>query len=70
MVLGFLIAFAMNADIIAIFKSLMNDAPLRNSLVNAAQEYAKSSSLADTANAVKRVDENAKKLYDLRLPIG
>lgn len=60
----------MNADTIAIFKSLMNDAPLRNSLVNAAQEYAKSSSLADTANAVKRVDENAKKLYDLRLPIG
>jgi hypothetical protein len=70
MVLGFLIAFAMNADTIAIFKSLMNDAPLHNSLVNAAQEYAKSSSLADTANAVKRVDENAKKLYDLRLPIG
>lgn len=60
----------MNADTIAIFKSLMNDAPLHNSLVNAAQEYAKSSSLADTANAVKRVDENAKKLYDLRLPIG
>lgn len=70
MALGFLLACAMNADTIAIFKSLMNDPPLRNSLVNAAQEYAKSSPSTDTLSALRRVDQNNKILYALRLPIG
>ncbi len=69
-VIGFLLAVAMNADTVAIFKSLMNDPPLRNSLVAAAQEYAKSSSPNDTISPMHRVNENAKMLYALRLPIG
>jgi len=68
-VLGLLLSLAMNADTIAIYKSLLNDPPLRNSLVSAAQEYAKTIP-NDTSSARDRVDENAKKLYALRLPIG
>jgi hypothetical protein len=68
-VIGFLLAVAMNADTIAIFKSLINDPPLRNSLVAASAEYAKSAP-NEGAGAVERVNENAKRLYDLRLPIG
>ena len=70
LVLGFLLAFAMNADTIAIFKSLVNDPPLRNSLVSAAQEYVKTNSGEDSSKAMNRVDANAKKLYGLGLPIG
>jgi hypothetical protein len=39
--IGIIAAVLVNADTIAIFKSLMNDPPLRKSLVAAAQEYAK-----------------------------
>jgi hypothetical protein len=67
--LGFLLAFAMNADTIAIFKSLLNDPPLRNSLVSAAQEYA-SGKDPTSGTPEERVDANAKKIYSLRLPIG
>jgi len=70
-VLGFVLAVVMNADTIVIFKSLISDPPLRNSLVAAAQEYAKSPTLNDTSTiAQRRVSENARKIYGYRLPIG
>jgi hypothetical protein len=71
--LGLSIAVALNADTIAIFKSLVNDPPLRASLLEAAREYAKenptiTSDTSKTAEA--RIKENMKKMDDLRLPIG
>ncbi|WP_207494409.1 hypothetical protein [Aridibaculum aurantiacum] len=70
--IGLLLASALNVDSIAVFKSLMNDAPLRNSLVAAAQEYAKTptSAASDSIRPEERVESNAIKLYNLRLPIG
>lgn len=68
--LGFALSIIMNADTIAIYKSLFNDPPLRNSLVAAAEQYALSKDTNQTAAPEARIDANAKKLYDLRLPIG
>jgi hypothetical protein len=71
--LGLVVAITMNIDTISVFKSLVNDADLRNSLVSAAQEYAKPTARdIDTSSqsAVKRLELNNKKLRELRLPIG
>jgi len=72
--IGITIALIMNADTIAIYKSLMKDPTLRNSLVATAQEYVaanKDTATPSSNDASKQViDNNAKKLYDLRLPIG
>lgn len=68
-VLGFLVAFAMNADSIAILRSLLNDPPLRTALVAAADKYA-SSSNSGNQTPEERVDANTKKLYSLKLPVG
>ena len=70
--IGFCVAIIMNADTLAIFKSLSSDSELRNSLVAVAQEYAKST---DTVNGKaespeERIESNNKKLRELRLPIG
>jgi hypothetical protein len=56
--LGLGTAVVVNADTIAIFKSLMNDPPLRNSLVAAAAEYARSNSPADNANTNTNTNAN------------
>ncbi|MEJ7740166.1 MAG: hypothetical protein WKF97_22320 [Chitinophagaceae bacterium] len=71
--IGFATAFLMNADSIAIYKSLANDPPLRNALVSASQEYAKTANLQrDSARQTpeERVENNIKRLHELRLPIG
>lgn len=70
-VLGLFISIVMNVDTIAVFKSLTNDADLRNSLVTAAQEYAKADAV-DIRNTTpqQRLEQNSKKLRELRLPIG
>lgn len=70
---GFLLAVALNADTIAIFKGLLNNPTLQNSLVAASGEYAKTQqALADSsqANAEDRFEKNIQKLNELRLPIG
>jgi hypothetical protein len=71
--LGLVIAVSMNVDTIAVFKSLINDTDVRNSLVAAAQEIAKpKANDEDSSNksARARLEENTKKLRELRLPIG
>lgn len=70
--IGFVLAVAMNADTIAIFKGLSNDPVLQNSLVLAAQrEIDLSKQTADTsATARERAENNISKLSELRLPIG
>jgi len=68
--LGFGIAIFTNADTIAIFKSLTTDAPLRNSLVAAAEEYAKTQPGESPGAPTERIEENMKKLEALGLPIG
>ncbi len=67
--LGFLLALAMNADTIAIFKSLSTDPALQSSLVDAAQ---KQIAAPDTTQMTdkERVENNIAKLSELRLPIG
>lgn len=52
LLIGLAVAIAVNADTVAIFKSLANDSALRGSLVNAAEAYAK-------ANAEPNVNANA-----------
>jgi hypothetical protein len=70
-VLGLFISVVMNVDTIAVFKSLTNDTDLRNSLVAAAQEYAKADAMKDeNATPQQRLEQNSKKLRELRLPIG
>jgi len=69
-VIGFVLAGALNADSIAIFKSLVNDAPLRNALVAASQEYARSSAADSTKSPEARVNRNIQELNALQLPIG
>lgn len=68
-VMGFLLALAVNADTIAIYKSLQNDPPLRNSLVTAAQEFAKTNSDKDSSAEI-RIDRNLHKLEMFDLPMG
>lgn len=72
--LGLVVAVVMNVDTIAVFKSLTNDTDLRNSLVAAAQEYAKPQAATDSTGSQttpnQRLEMNSKKLRELRLPIG
>ena len=70
--IGLVVAIAMNVDTIAVFKSLTDDPELRNSLVLAAQEYAKplSTDSANKQSARQRLEQNSQKLRELRLPIG
>jgi hypothetical protein len=70
-ILGFVLAIVMNADTIALVKSLTNDPALQNSMVAAAQEFAKADSTANTPESAKdRARRNIEKLNELRLPIG
>jgi hypothetical protein len=68
--LGFIVAIGTNADTVAIFKSLANDAPLRSSLIAAAEEYAKAQPGEPQNAPADRIKENTKKLEALGLPIG
>ncbi|RDC62666.1 hypothetical protein [Adhaeribacter pallidiroseus] len=69
--LGFALAAGMNADTIALFKSLMNSPALRNSLVSASAEYAKMSyAEAQQSNPQDRLNANLTKINELRLPMG
>ena len=70
MILGAIVAIGMNADTIAIYKSLTNDEPLRNSLIAAAPEYAKHQENDSNATAQQRIKENMDALAALGLPIG
>lgn len=70
-VIGFVIAGALNADSIAIFKSLTNNPPLRNALVAASQEYAKAApGDKDALSPQARVEGNIKQIDALQLPVG
>lgn len=64
--LGFVIAIFINADTIAIFRSLTDNPALREAVVTAAQQ--------NQANSVEeletRIDSNMRKLERLSLPIG
>ncbi len=66
-VLGMVIVIAMNADSIAIFNNLVNDRPLRATIVDAAQRLHSPSS--DTPS-VSTTIANVNSLYQLGLPIG
>jgi hypothetical protein len=70
--LGLVVSVFLNLDTIAILKSLSDDPALRNSLVAAAQEYAKPGAVSDTINdsPQARIEKNSQKLRELRLPIG
>ncbi len=69
--IGLAIAIAVNADTIALVKSLASDAPMRNSLVMAAQEYAKTANSGDSPQeAEKRVLNNLKEIEKYGLPMG
>ncbi|MFP3867556.1 MAG: hypothetical protein ACLFUU_05245 [Desulfobacteraceae bacterium] len=70
--LGLVVAIAVNADTITIARSLSYDMSMRNSLVAASQEYAKTpqtvGSLAMTPEA--RVNKNLEEIQKYGLPIG
>ena len=68
--IGFALAFVFNADSIALFKSLVKDAPLRNSLVTASQEFARNSDSTQSGTAKESFNENLKRINNLRLPLG
>jgi len=69
--IGLFISLVMNVDSFAVYKSLMKDPVLRNSVAASAQEYIASNKNDAGSKPTKEViDENAKRIYDLRLPIG
>jgi len=68
LVLGLAVAVAVNVDTITIARSLSYDAAMRNSLVSAAQEYAKAP--AKEKEPEDRVKENIKEIQKHGLPIG
>ncbi len=68
--LGLGIAIITNADTVALFKSLANDAPLRNSLIAAAEEYARAQPGESPGAPAERIEKNTKKLEALGMPIG
>ena len=72
LVVGLAVAIAINADTITIAKSLSYDTALRNSLVAAAQEYAKPPLPAGKEGKTpeERVNENLKEIEKFGLPIG
>lgn len=65
-VLGFVVSIAMNADSFAIFNNLVNDRPLRSSIVAAAQNL--KDNQPDTAK--QTIQKNVNELLQLGLPIG
>ncbi len=70
LLIGFGLAFVFNADSIALFKSLVKDAPLRNSLVTASQEFARTADSSQSLKAHERFNENLSRVNNLRLPLG
>ena len=68
LVLGLGVVIAVNADTIAISTSLSRDKAVRDSLVAAAQEFAKQQSATD--KAMERVDQYTEKIRNLGLPLG
>lgn len=67
-VFGFLLVLFMNADSIAIFNNLVNDRPLRSSIVDAAQRMPATTSADSTST--EKIKANINSLYQLGLPIG
>jgi hypothetical protein len=55
LLIGLLIAIAINADTIAVFKSLSNDDALRNTVVAAAQEYVKAENQTQTSRGIAQI---------------
>ncbi|CAN5825946.1 hypothetical protein BH18ACI4_BH18ACI4_10640 [soil metagenome] len=76
LILGMFIAAAVNADSIAIVKNLSTDKALRESLVNAAQEYARADAAAAAAaatqgeSAAEKYKAAKHQLESLGLPLG
>jgi hypothetical protein len=69
--LGLAVAIAVNADTITIARSLSYDTAMRNSLVAAAQEYAKAPPAAGKeATPEDRLKKNEDTIQKLGLPIG
>ena len=64
--LGFVVSIAMNADSFAIFNNLVNDRPLRTSIVAAAQTI--KDNQPDTAR--HSIQKNVNELLQMGLPIG
>jgi len=70
---GLGLTLAMNADTISIFKGLLNNPTLQNSLVAASGEYVKAAKEASTdpeESPEARLQKNVEEINDLRLPIG
>ncbi len=70
LLMGFGVTVFINADTVAIVNSLVQDKALRESLVAASQEYAKTRQQDTQSSPEQRVDENLKKIGTLGLPIG
>jgi hypothetical protein len=70
LVLGLAVAISVNVDTIAVARSLSYDAALRNSLVSAAQEYAKTPQGQAAKTPEARVKENLDIIRKHGLPIG
>ena len=75
LVIGFVSAAGLNADAIAIFKSLSNDSALRESVVAAATGYANATAPTDgstkeTPQSAAALDLALTQLEELKLPIG
>ncbi len=68
LVLGFVLAGAVNADSFAIFKSLVDDPPLRNAIVSAAAQAPHPSDNSQTPQL--RLQEAEAALVKFKLPIG
>lgn len=68
--IGLAVAIALNADSVAIGKSLLHDKPLRDSLVAAAEEYARKGKGDEPAAPEQRVRQNAAQIRKLGLPLG
>jgi hypothetical protein len=72
LVVGLAVAITINADTITIAKSLSYDTAMRNSLVAAAQEYAKAPQTVGKEGKAPevKVKDNLKEIQKLGLPIG
>ncbi len=73
LILGMLVAVAVNADTIAIIKKLSTDRTLRESLVNAAQDYSRADASAASAHgqpAAAKYEATKQQLEGLGLPMG
>jgi hypothetical protein len=72
--IGCLSAIALNADALAIFKSLINDSALRDSVVAAASSYKATDASGDPGQAAAQskavLDASLTQLEALKLPIG